>query len=149
MLTSHTPSFEGEGQQLTKRTISKIRREQRRAHSTTAHYSHTSQHTSTSTPPSSVRRGTPFRGFCVATTFGPLPGMNIATLGCCLNCNAVPNASAGGCDSVILRCADAGSETWRFTSPFSSKDWRPPSRRRESEISSLMTMCTLRIDEPN
>ena len=70
----------------------------------------------------------------------------MATLGCCLKCNAVPNASAGDCESVILKCADAGSEIWRFMSPFSSREWRPPSGR-ENEICSLMTMCTLQIDE--
>ena len=33
----------------------------------------------------------------------PCTRCELGTLGCCLNCNMVPNASAGGCESIILR----------------------------------------------
>ena len=141
MLTSHVPSFEGEGHQLAEQMINKISKRNNVELTRQRHITH-------------IRPNIPPLQHCQALSNGErLPGSlsaatgaNFATLGGCLNCNAVPNASEGGCASVILRCADAGSEIWRFMSPSNSRDWTPPSRGRESVICSLMTMCTLRID---
>ena len=87
MLTSHVPSFEGEGQQLAEQMISKISKRNnveltRQRHITLIR---------PNIPPlqhcQALSNGERLPGSLSATTFGPLPGANFATLGCCLNCN--------------------------------------------------------------
>ena len=149
MLTSHVPSFEGEGQQLAKQMISKIPKRNNIKLTRQWHITHICPNIPPLQHCQALSNGERLPGSLSATTFGPLPDANFAMLGFCLNCNTVPNMSEGGCASVILRCADAGSEIWRFMSAFNSRDWTLPSWGRESVICSLMMMCTLRIDYPN
>ena len=146
MLTSHVPSFEGKGQQLTEQMISKFSKRNNIELTRQRHITLICPNIPPLQHCQAPSNGERLPRSLSAITFGPSPGANFVTLGSCLNCNAVPNTSEGGCASMILRCADAGSEIWRFMSPFNSRDWMPPSWGRESEICSLMTMCTLRID---
>lgn len=66
-------------------------------------------------------------------------GLNLATLGCCLNCTSV---KSWGVNVNLIFESDA-SETLRSRSPLSSSDWIPPSRSKEIDNCSFMVMWIL------
>jgi hypothetical protein len=89
--------------------------------------------------------GNPLCGSFNAITLSFPPGANLAAFGWCLNCTSFANSEEEeGVRRLSRSLVRAGSETRSSKAPFSSRDRRPPSRRRERERVSRTEICTLR-----